>query len=60
MESLINSTYGKKSGLENLIVKLKDDHGLEGGSKLHSTTEDEKIVPDLEDAEDKKIKSIVN
>ena len=60
LESLINSTYGKKSGLESLIVKLKDDHGLEGGSKLHSTTEDEKIIPDLEDAEEKKIKNIVN
>ena len=52
MESLINSTYGKKSGLENLIIKLKDDHGLEGGSKLHSTTEDEKVVPGIEDAEE--------
>ena len=42
------------------LVKLKDDNGLEGGSKLHTTTEDEKVVPDLEDAEEKKIKSIVN
>lgn len=53
LDSLINNTYVKKGGLENLIVKLKDDHGLEGET-LHKTTEDEKIVPDIEDQEEKK------
>ena len=59
LESLINNTYVKKSGLENLIVKLKDEHGLEGQS-LHKTTEDEKVVPGIEDSEEKKVVNNIN
>jgi DNA recombination protein RmuC len=54
LQSVINNTYGSNRGLESLILKLKDDHGLEVEGIKPSTPE-EKIVKSLEDPENKKV-----
>ena len=54
LQSVINNTYGSNRGLENLILKLKDDHGLEV-KKIKPSTPEEKIVKSLEDPENKKV-----
>ena len=59
IESLINNTYVKKNSLENLMLDLKKNNGIEG-QKLDATTENEKIVPDVEDVEEKKTSSNIN
>ena len=59
IESLINNTYVKKNSLENLMLDLKKNNGIEG-QKLDATTENEKIVPDVEDIEEKKTSSNIN
>ena len=55
VEGLINNTYGSKKGLENLIKKLKDDHGLNPGTTIAQSTEADKSVGDIDDPEEKKI-----
>ena len=59
IESLINNTYVKKNSLENLMLDLKKNNGIEG-QKLDETTENEKAVPDVEDIEEKKTTSNIN
>ena len=55
VEGLINNTYGSKKGLENLIKKLKDDHGLNPGNTIVESTEADKVVGDIDDPEEKKV-----
>ena len=55
VEGLINNVYGSKKGLENLIKKLKDDHGLNPGSTIVESTEADKVVGDIDDPEEKKV-----
>ncbi len=55
LQSLINNTYGSNRGLENQIIKLKDDHGLNPGRTITESTEEEKIVTDVDDPQDKKV-----
>ena len=55
VESIINNTYGSKKGLENLIKKLKDDHGLNPATTITQSTEAEKSVGDIDDPEEKKV-----
>ena len=55
VEGLINNTFGSKRGLENLIKKLKDDHGLNPGNTIVQSTEADKSVGDIDDPEEKKV-----
>ena len=55
VENIINNTYGSKRGLENLIKKLKDDHGLNPATTITQSTEAEKSVGDIDDPEEKKV-----
>ena len=41
--------------LENQIIKLKDEHGLNPGRTITESTEEEKIVTDVDDPQDKKV-----
>ena len=41
------------------MLDLKKNNGIEG-QKLDATTENEKIVPDVEDVEEKKTSSNIN
>lgn len=55
LQSLITNTYGSNRGLENQIIKLKDDHGINPGRTITDSTEEDKIVTDLDDPENKKV-----
>ena len=52
---MINNTYGSNRGLESQIIKLKEDNGLDPGRTITESTEEEKIVPDVDDPQDKKV-----
>ncbi len=55
VESLINNTYGSKKGLENIIKKLKDEHGLNPSNTIVKSTEADKSIGDIDDPEEKKV-----
>tara|TARA_X000001036_G_C20041851_1_gene547236 strand:- start:53 stop:397 length:345 start_codon:yes stop_codon:yes gene_type:complete len=55
LQNLINNTYGSSRGLESKIKKLKDDHGLSPGQSIKESTDDEKIIMELDDPEEKKV-----
>jgi DNA recombination protein RmuC len=55
VEGLINNTYGSKRGLESLIKKLKDDNGLNPGSNIVESSEQDKVIGDIDDPEEKKV-----
>ena len=46
---------GTLSGIHGTIKKLKDDNGLNPGSNIVESSEEDKVIGDINDPEEKKV-----
>lgn len=53
LENLMNNTYGSKKGLESQVENLRENNGLNPAGTLYKSTEDDKIIGDLDDPDQK-------